>query len=180
MVQYNCEEHVHSVPYNNYHKQDNKMSNDVSKRVNEIAAVLSEHRTGIENGIHSYDDKAALVAAMPDDITKDSLLAHQGFVSDLTAALALDHVDAAIGEMKEDKGLAQVSTVFKVGQDTLSVNFARQKEVPSRNEDGTMGRQMKTGFTQVVHKTAAGKGSTGELKKVKALNSQRAIAALTS
>lgn len=99
---------------------------------------------------------------LPPDITEASIKRHQSFRAELIAAGAHALATVAGADFKKHKDHSAASLRFKLGRDTIDVDYDREREF----NDGKGGKIKKLGHVSVGF-TAAGATPTGDLGKVR-------------
>lgn len=99
---------------------------------------------------------------LPPDVSETSFKRHQTVRAEFIAAGAHALASLTGPAMKKDKALDSTSLRFKLGRDTVDVDYDRRREF----NDGKGGKIEKFGHVSVGF-TAAGSNPTGDLGKVR-------------
>lgn len=139
------------------------MSKDLNANVQSLSEKLQSAMT-LESETSTFTVPEGFYEEnLPEGLTMGQVSQLQSHNADVLAAVALATGEKGVKAMADDKKLDSVSTVLKIGKDSLAATLNRSVEV----SDGKGGRQQKYGYLVAKHTIDASDGGKGSLKKVR-------------
>ena len=152
------------------------MTRPVSENVSRVAKIVAADLGKAEAGIIPTTPEL-FESTLPEGLTMENVKAVQNHTRDFIAGAGLAVGEEGIKLMTADKALESVSIKTKVVNDVMETQFLRSKEVPDGKGEG--GRKAVAGYLASKYKVSGGMGAKGELKKVKAVLAEQALAAFS-
>jgi len=148
---------------------------DLSDRIGKTLKIDKEVVSGVAKA--TIPD-TTYIDNLPEGITKEVVEQVQTYNTQMGSALALALGSAAIPAMKKNADISSVEVKMPVvGKDYIAVDFTKERQVPSRDENNQPnGTKSKFGNTTVEY-GMYGMTSRGQLLAVKTLLTDQAMAA---